>query len=449
MIDWSSAGARAMADDDTGEDIGRAALRKASWRILPLIGLGYLVAYMDRANVSFAATQMNSDLHFSATVYGLGAGMFFVSYALFEVPSNLLLVRVGARRWIARIMVTWGLLAMSMVFVRTPMAFYVLRFLLGAAEAGFFPGVIFYLGHWFPMAQRGRAVSRFYVAGPLSTILMGLVSGRLLSLDGLAGLRGWHWLFLAEGFPAVLMGIVILFRLPDAPATSTWLSPGEKQWIARVLAADATRIGEPKSHSVLGAMRNPVVLQLGVIGALAIGTFYALNLSAPALLMTGTGLDITKVGFLTSVAGGLGALGMLVTGALSDRRGRFGFLLGSLIITATGCAVLAFAASPALVIAGYFLFMLAWSTVTNSMVLLWADLLPLKSLAVGCAAINSMNMVGGFAGPYLWGWAKDATGGYSLALMVMAGAMLTAVVMVIALRGQAAQRPSIVVAPAV
>lgn len=436
-----------MRSESSGMAVGRSALAKASWRVLPLLGLGYLVAYLDRANISFAATQMNADLHFNATIYGLGAGLFFLSYALFEIPSNLLLVRFGARRWIARIMITWGLLAMAMMFIRTPLQFYVVRFLLGFAEAGFFPGVIFYLTHWFPAAQRGRAVSRFYAAAPLSIILMGLISGSLLRLDGLGGLRGWHWLFLLEGLPAVLTGILILCLLPDSPAASGWLTSEEKNWIARELANDASRLGEPKRHGVLGAMRDPVVLQLGVVGALNIGCFYALNLSAPVLLAAATKSDINTIGYLTSFGGVLSMIGMLITGPLSDRSGsRFGILIGALLLLASGCATMAFAKSAATVIVGYLMFMLAWMSVTNSQVLLWADLLPFKSLAVGCAAINSLNFVGGFVGPYLWGWAKDATGTYTLALTVMSGALLVATAMVLALRAQTNRRHALPVA---
>ncbi len=192
------------ADAGSDDTVGRSALRKASWRLLPLIGLGYGIAYMDRINISFAALRMNDDLGFSATVYGLGGGLFFVSYALLEVPSNVMLMKFGARRWIARIMFTWGVIAVGMMFVKTPMQFYVMRFLLGAAEAGFFPGVVFYLMHWFPAHERGRAISRFYVALPLSSILMGSIAGALLGLDGQLGLKGWQWLFLVEGLPAIL-----------------------------------------------------------------------------------------------------------------------------------------------------------------------------------------------------------------------------------------------------
>ena len=220
-----------MGGMKSGSDpVAKAAMSKAFWHIAPLILLAYLCAYMDRVNVGFAALQMNVDLKFSATIYGLGGGLFFLGYALLEIPSNLMLVRFGARRWIARIMITWGLLAAGMMFVRTPMQFYVMRFLLGVAEAGFFPGMMYYLSGWFPMAQRGRAVSRFYVAVPLASVVMGGVSGQLLALDGLGGMQGWQWLFLAEGLPSVLIGLILLRWLPDKPSTSAWLTEPEKTW---------------------------------------------------------------------------------------------------------------------------------------------------------------------------------------------------------------------------
>jgi ACS family tartrate transporter-like MFS transporter len=217
------------------ESIRRSALRKASLRLLPLLGIGYSVSYIDRANVSFAALQMNHDLHFSASMYGLGAGLFFIGYAACEVPSNLLLLRFGARRWIARIMFTWGLLAIAMLFVKTPVQFYTLRFLLGMAEAGFFPGVIYYVAQWFPAAERARAVSRFYVAIPLSGAVMGAIAGALLNLQGRLGLAGWQWLFLVEGLPAVLLGVVFLFLLPDGPQSARWLTGEECRWIVNTL----------------------------------------------------------------------------------------------------------------------------------------------------------------------------------------------------------------------
>src|SRR5579864_549235 len=204
-----------LRDEDAG--VGASALRKASWQLIPLISIAYGVAYTDRVNISFAALQMNRDLHFSASAYGLGAGLFFLSYAACEIPSNLLLVRFGARRWIARIMLTWGILAMGMMFVRTPLEFYLVRFLLGMSEAGFFPGVVFYLSQWFPANVRARTISRFYVALPLSSVFMGGIAGALLNLQGRLGLAGWQWLFLAEGLPAVILSVIFLAFLPNTP----------------------------------------------------------------------------------------------------------------------------------------------------------------------------------------------------------------------------------------
>src|ERR1035438_4385518 len=215
--------------------IGASAQRKASLRLLPLIGIGYGLAYMDRINISFASLRMNSDLHFSATVYGFGAGLFFIGYAVCEVPSNLLMLRFGARRWLARIMFTWGLLAMAMMFVRTPLEFYAVRLLLGIAEAGFFPGVIYYLTLWFPANARARAVSRFYIALPLGSTVMGSLAGWLMGLDGRLGLAGWQWLFVLEGLPAVLFSFVILSMLPDARRES--------------MVARPSRYGQPACHS--------------------------------------------------------------------------------------------------------------------------------------------------------------------------------------------------------
>jgi ACS family tartrate transporter-like MFS transporter len=428
-----------MADPATGAlpDIARSAIAKASWRIIPLLGLGYLVAYMDRVNIGFASTRMNDDLHFSATIYGIGGGLFFLSYALFEVPSNLLLVKFGPRRWIARIMVTWGLLAMAMMLVRTPLHFYLIRFLLGFAEAGFFPGVIYYMAHWFPLAHRGRAVSRFYVTAPLTSVVMGAISGWLLGLDGLSGLHGWQWLFLVEGTPAVIMGLLILWLLPEAPITARWLTQPEKDWLTGELAADAARLGPPADHSILDALRDPLVFQLGVIGFLFISSFYALTLSAPRLLLVGTGWDITHVGYVVGLGGLLGAASMLVSGWMTDRAAdRFPVLLFCTALLAIAYGALDIGGSPAIVIAAYLLFATAWSPVTACHVQLWADVLPIRKLAVGCAAINSMSQIGAAISPWLWGWARDATGGYGLALGVMAVAMLLAMVVILILRAR-------------
>ncbi len=300
--------------------IGASAQRKASLRLLPVIAVGYGLAYMDRINISFASLQMNRDLHFSATVYGLGAGLFFIGYAFCEVPSNLLLLKFGAKRWLARIMFTWGLLAAAMMFVRTPWEFNVLRFLLGVAEAGFFPGVIYYLTLWFPAEMRARAVSRFYIALPLASTLTGSLAGWLLGLGGKLGLAGWQWLFLLEGLPSVVFSGVILWALPEGPEGARWLTDDEKAWLQRQLEADGKRAHLGHGAGVMQALMSPKVWMIGLYFFCALTCNYAYGFSAPAMLQGATGWTVARVGYLVAGFGLAGALVMLLNGAHSDRR---------------------------------------------------------------------------------------------------------------------------------
>jgi ACS family tartrate transporter-like MFS transporter len=417
---------------------GRSALRKASWRLLPLIGLGYGIAYMDRTNISLAALKMNDDLHFSATAYGLGAGLFFLSYAALEVPSNVMLMRFGARRWIARIMLTWGLLAMGMTFVRTPVQFYVMRFLLGAAEAGFFPGVVFYLMQWFPAHERGRAISRFYVALPLSSVLMGLAAGALLGLGGHLGLKGWQWLFLAEGLPAVILSGALLLFLPNGPAEAAWLTTDERAWIEHRLQADKTRPEVAADHGVLRALADPRVLLLGVANLCILCSAYALSFSAPILLRNVTHLDASGVGFLIAAVGVLGAVGMITAGWHSDHRGER-YLHAAVFLLcvigaemALGLSVSAWVVVPAYAIAAgglYAIQAVFW--------LIPSDVLQGRSAAGGIAAIGSIGMVGGFIGPYVFGIAKDYTGNFQTGLLWLALPYVVAAAIVLLVRRNA------------
>jgi ACS family tartrate transporter-like MFS transporter len=419
------------------DPIGRSAMKKAFWRVLPLIALAYLFAYMDRVNVSFAATQMNDDLKFSATIYGLGGGLFFLGYALFEIPSNLLLLRFGARQWIARIMITWGLLSAGMMFVQTPMQFYVLRFLLGVAEAGFYPGVIYYFSSWFPACHRGRAVSRFYVASPLASVVMGGVSGWLLGLDGRGDLQGWQWLFLVQGLPSVLVGLLVLRLLPDAPATVPWLTTPEKDWIQRELAREQARIGEPASHNVLAAFRNPRVLLLGAIGFLIIGAITTFILSAPMVLLGATGLDARHVGYLVSLGGILGAAAMLLAGDYADRHGdRFLNAAWCVVVLAGAFLVLSLAPTGPIAIFAYLAFALTCFTIPMLTSSGWAEVLHVRELAVGAAAINTMSQIGAFVTPYAWGAAKDATGSFHAGLVALFAMTLVLAVLILVLRRQ-------------
>jgi ACS family tartrate transporter-like MFS transporter len=414
---------------NTTEQIdGAGVLARTGWRIIPLLGLAYLVAFMDRSNISFAAKTMNADLGFSATIYGIGGGVFFLSYALFEIPSNILLERIGARRWIARIMISWGVIAAGMMWVHTPWQFYTLRFLLGLAEAGFFPGVIFYLSLWFPKAARGRAISRFYISGPLARVVMGLLSPALLAMNGMAGLKGWQWLFVVEGLPAVLVGLLVLWLLPERPETADWLNPAEKAWLSGRLAQEGAgvRHGNP-----LTALRLPAVLLLGMVGLLTTCAYYTFTLSEPQILAQATGWSGVSVGFLISLGGLAGAGGMLLTGWLSDRSGtRMPFMAGSTAMVLCAYGLFAVDGGRTTGLIAYACYVACWGSVTLSVWMLCTDLVGPGDMAVATAMVNTMSQAGAFVGPILWGIARDASGSFHLGLVGLVVAQVLALLFV-------------------
>jgi ACS family tartrate transporter-like MFS transporter len=403
--------------------VGKRALRKACWRLIPLLGVGYGIAYMDRINISFASLQMNRDLHFSAAVYGFGAGLFFLSYAACEVPSNLLLCRFGARRWLARIMLTWGLLAMGMMFVRTPVQFYTMRFLLGVAEAGFFPGVIFYLSEWFPARVRARVISRFYIALPLSSTVMGALAGPLLHLQGRLGLAGWQWLFLLEGLPSVLFSVVLWRFLTDEPKEAEWLSGEERDWLVREMASEAGDIGHGEGghgEDIGRALRDRRVWRLGGIFLCMLTTTYAYQLSAPAILKGVTGLGVTGGGWLVSGAGLLGAVAMLWNAAHSDKTGeRRWHVAVPFLVMVVAFAVSGLLRTPWVVVAGLTVGYVCNVGLQTPLFTLPSMFLKGRSMAAGIAAINMVGIVGGFVGPWAMGLVKDHTGEYRMGLVAL------------------------------
>jgi len=426
------------------ESIGRSAQRKASIRLLPIIAIGYGLAYMDRINISFASLRMNSDLHFSATVYGFGAGLFFIGYALCEVPSNLLMLRFGARRWLARIMFTWGILAAGMMFVRTPLEFYAVRLLLGVAEAGFFPGVVYYLTLWFPARSRSRAISRFYIAFPLASVVMGSLAGWLMGLDGLLGLAGWQWLFLLEGAPAALFSFVILRMLPDSVNEAPWLTIDEKSWLKKQLEIDGHQAH--LGHSA-GALRALLSLKVWMIGAFFFFTLlcgYAFNFSAPAILQTATGWNVAQVGYLVAAFGLAGAVSMLVNSAHSDRTGERAMhcIVPSLIM---GVAFLVAGSTriPWLVVLSLGVSFVAYTSILCPGVSIPTQFLAGRAAATGIAAMNTITMFSGFVGPYVMGLLKDATGSYEAGLRGMLIPSLVAAAIMYALTRSLA-RPRII-----
>ncbi|WP_310496221.1 MFS transporter [Sandarakinorhabdus sp.] len=410
-----------IAADDISAGLPDRVMRKAQWRLLPLIFLAYLIAIVDRLNISFAAATMNADLGFTATVYGLAGGIFFVSYALLEVPSNMAMMRFGSRIWLTRIMITWGLISAAQMFVQTPMQFYVLRFLLGAAEAGFFPAILFYASLWFPAKWRGRAISRFYVAQPVSQILMGLVSGPILGLDGMSGLQGWQWLFLLEAIPAILMGIIIFKFLPDGPAVVSWLEPDERQWLTGALATDEGAITSTKHDSVMRAIADKPVLLFGLVWFFYVGAVNAFYVSAPQILGLKTGLGTQGVGLLVAAGGVLGAFALIGLGWHSDRRQeRFWHILAPAIMVAASIATLATGPSPALAALAALTLAVTWLPSQPVFFSALSETLHERHRAVGVAAVNTFGQFGSFLSISAFGVAKDATGTYDLGLAAMA-----------------------------
>lgn len=418
-------------------------MRKATWRLIPLIGIGYGIAYMDRVNISFASLQMNQDLHFSNTVYGIGAGLFFLSYAACEIPSNLLLYRIGARRWLARIMITWGLIAMAMMFVRTPWQFYGMRFLLGMAEAGFFPGVLFYLCQWFPAQMRARTISRFYVSLPLSAVVMGAVAGAILNLDGRLGLRGWQWLFVLEGLPSVLLSAVFLKYLPNGPQDAAWLTGPERHWIEVELATEGSFVAggsSAPSHAtgVADALADRRVWLFGLVNLLMLGTSYGYTFSAPALVQGLTHFDNTHVGFVIAIFGLLGGVGMLLNAWLSDRTGRNYFhIIAPALLEAAGYAVVALVLNPWITIPVLALAYCSHNAMQGPLLATPMTFLKGKGAATGLATINMVGMLGGILFPPMVGWFRDRTGNYRLGLGVLGLTMVASASIVVILRAMA------------
>lgn len=391
-----------------------SALKKARWRLIPLIGVCYLVAYMDRSNISFAAQGMNRDLHFSTSVYGLGAGLFFLSYGLCEIPSNTLLLRFGPRVWLARIMFTWGLVAAGMVLVRTPAHFYGARLLLGCAEAGYFPGVVYYLSRWFPPEQRARTMSQFYVAMPISAVLMGALAGPLLRLSGRLGLSGWQWMFLVEAMPAVLLAFVVWFVLTDEPEQATWLSEAERGALLAELDRDPHRADAQHGSGLSIAVRSRQVWVLGATYFMVLGTSYALTFSLPQMLSQATGWDAGGAGNLVAGAGVAGALGMLVVAWSSDRlqeRRRhiagLCFVQAALVLYA-GVHPMGWSGAAAMLGS-----LVCWFSLAGTMTCVLATVIPGKAAAIAIAIVNMMGIFGGFVGPYWMGWMRETTGSYA------------------------------------
>jgi len=417
------------------DPIASRTISRVRRRLIPFLATMYFVAYLDRVNVGFAALQMNAALGLSSHVFGTGAGVFFIGYFLFEVPSNFALARVGARRWLARIAIVWGFVSIAMLFITGPRSFYVMRFLLGAAEAGFFPGVVLYLTYWFPGPERARAVAQFSTASMAAGIFGAPLSGVLLSMRGVVGLDGWQWLFLVEGIPAVVLGLIALLYLTDDPEHARWLPPEEQTWLVAAIQRDREEALRPHASTLRAGLMDPMVWRLSLMLFLIVTSGYGFSFFLPQIVKAFSGASDLAVGAWTAVPFLVAAIGMVTVAAHSDRTDERRWHTASCAaVAAAGLFTASLGASPivsfvALCIAAIGLYSFTppfWSLPTS---FLRGD-----GAAAGIALINATGNLGGFLGPTIMGWMREATGGYLAGLRVLALAAAASGVLVVATR---------------
>ena len=431
---------------------GAKVFSKIAWRLIPYIFILYILAYLDRVNVGFAALEMKRDLHLSDTVYGVGAGVFFLGSSMFDLPSNLLLGRFGPRHWIARIMITWGVIATCMMFIRGAHSFEIMRFILGVSEAGFFPGMILYLTFWFPSQERARAVAKFMTATSIAGVVGAPLASALLKLEGRGGLHGWQWLFMLEGIPTFVMGISVLLVLKDKPADAKWLTDDEKHWLQAELERDKQAGGATQHHTLGDAFRTPMVWVLaGVFFLDQIGV-YTVNLWMPLILnhflRGGTGPHdallapqaasmIARYATLPYVAA---AIFTVFIGWSSDRTGeRRWHIAGCLVLSAIGFTWAGATHSFAGALMGMVLAAMGYWSIMGPFWALPTRVLGGQAAAGGVAIITMIGGVGGFLGPFLTGRLRDLTNGFSGGLYTIAGLALLGAVLCSALKAPGAE----------
>jgi MFS transporter, ACS family, tartrate transporter len=396
-------------------------LRKISLRLLPFLFLLYIVNYLDRVNVSFAALQMKSALNFSDSVFGFGAGIFFIGYLLFQVPSNLLLQRIGARRWLAVLIIVWGIISSCTMFVRTPFSFYTFRFLLGLAEAGFFPGVLLYLTYWFPPWLRARSVARFMIGMPLAGVVGAPLSGALLGLNGAHGLAGWQWLFLLEGAPAIILGFILPFVLTDRPEHAAWLTDEDRATLSTLLEGEGNRSASSQPISISQIILRPETWHLtGAYFTLIYGSL-GTGIWLPLVIKGFTGLSNLEVGILTAVPYLVAAFAMWFVAHSSDKtRKPHAHFAGSLFVAA---AALAMSTQTHQVFLSIAFLSLAFAGIYSAFGPFWAmpsDSLSGPTAVAAIAFINSLGNLGGFFGPYISGAAKQFTNSFTAGTLILA-----------------------------
>jgi D-galactonate transporter len=413
------------------DELERSTMRVVGTRLIPFLMLCYFLSYLDRTNISIAGLTMNKDLGLTAAQFGLGAGLFFIGYFLFEIPSNLILHRVGARLWIARIMVSWGVVAAAMAVVQGPVSLYVVRIILGVAEAGFFPGIILYLTYWFPASYRGRAVGLFMSAIAISTAIGAPLGGLLLGLNGFGGLDGWRWLFVLEGVPTVIVGILVVFLLPSTPRRATWLTDEQRGWLTARLDAEEAKTRAEHHISVLQAIVKPRILALSLIYFSTVFGLYGIGFWLPQIIKKSLGISSNlQVSLLTAVPYALGIVAMIMWGRYCDRTGRYAvgtavpMLVGGVALTAsaflTGLPWLGYAGLCVCTLGVLMSFPGFWG--------LPSAFLTGAAAAAGIATVNTIGNLSGFVGPYWVGWLTDLFGSsqwglVSIGVVMVVGAL--------------------------
>lgn len=406
-------------------------LRKITLRIVPFIMILYFIAFLDRVNIGFAALTMNQELGFSPTVFGFGAGIFFIGYFLFEVPSNLILHKVGARIWIARVMITWGLVSGAMAFVQGTTSFYTLRFLLGVAEAGFFPGIILYLSYWFPAQRRAQVTAMFMAAAPLSTALGSPISGALLEMHGLFGFSGWQWMFVLEAVPALILGVVVLFYLTDRPEKANWLTDEEREWLVTTMAAEQARRPQQQHQSLWRGLADRRVLALSLVYFGTSAGLYTLGIWSPQIIKS-FGMSSLAVGFINAIPAVLAVGAMIWWARHSDRRNeRTWHVIAACLLAALGLVLAGIATT---IVAVMLALILVNIGISSSKPPLWSMptlFLSGSAAAAGIATINSIGNLGGFFGPTIIGVIKQQTGSYANGLYFVAALLVLSALLVL------------------
>lgn len=416
-------------------------MRKAAWRLVPFLIALYFIAFLDRINIGFAALTMNRDVALTARAFGIGSGIFFFGYFVFEVPSTLILHRVGARFWIGRVMITWGVVSLLMAFIQGPMSFYVLRFLLGVAEAGFFPGIILYLSYWFPLNRRSAVTALFMAAAPAAGFVGSPISGALMQLDGLLHLRGWQWLFIAEAIPALVLGGITLRFLTDRPAEATWLTADERAWLCDAMLREQAIVKDPRRHSAWRALADwrVLVLALAYFGTSA--GLYTVGFWAP-LIVKEPGLSPFRVGFLVAIPNLIAVIGMVLWSRNSDRTGeRYGHAAVACIIGALGMAITARAGSSvAETVTGLSLAALGVSAAKPPLWSLPTMFFADRGAAASIGLINTLGTLGGFVGPYMIG-SSEAGGHFARGLYMVGCTLILSAVTIVAMRAVIGRAP--------